>query len=132
LKSPNLQLVEKIELPNRLTLELYDYSRLVAGDRWFVGLLARIPVTVREEDLSEISNEPSLRAEFTETKGHTLYFELKEERNFIDARERDRVFKNLLGGLKEQTLSYMGNEAFARGVLRREFADFKRKRNWWT
>jgi hypothetical protein len=132
MESPNLQLVEKIELPNGLTVEFYDYSRLVAADRWFVGLLARIPVMVREEDLSEISNEPSLRAEFAETRGRTLYFELKKERNFIDAGERDRLFKNLLDRLKEHTLSYMGNNAFAKGVLRREFDDFKRKRNWWT
>lgn len=128
---PSPQFIEKIDLPNGLTVEFYDYSRRIAGDRWFVGLLAKIPVAVHEEDLSEISAEPSVLAEFVETKGRTLYFELKKERNFIDAGERNRVFENLLGRLKQHTLSYMGNKAFAKGVLRREFEDFKRKRTWW-
>jgi len=43
------KLIDKVRLENGLTLELYDRSRRVAGDRWLVSFVARIDVEVKPE-----------------------------------------------------------------------------------
>ena len=36
--------VKSMELSNGLKLDFYDISRKLAGDRWYVGLIARIDI----------------------------------------------------------------------------------------
>ncbi|RKX59579.1 MAG: hypothetical protein DRP28_02925 [Thermodesulfobacteriota bacterium] len=128
LKIPFLKLVEKIDLPNNLVLEFYDYSRVVAGDRWFVGLLARIPIEISEEDFAGRPRE--LCEDFLKEHGTVIYFELKKERNFIDEREKDRILNQLLNDLKEYALSYMGHKSFAKGFIRRQIQAFEERWKW--
>jgi hypothetical protein len=128
LKTPSLKLVEKIDLPNNLVLEVHDYSRLVAGDRWLVGLLARIPVEISEEDFADRAQE--LHKDFLKEQGHVIYFELKKERIFIDEKEKDQVFNQMLNELKENVLSYMGHKSFAKGFIRRQIQAFKERQKW--
>ena len=46
-------MLEKIELENGLILEIWDYSRRIAGERWLVGFLAQIVVEPSKEDFSQ-------------------------------------------------------------------------------
>jgi len=43
------KLIDRVPLENGLTLEMFDRSRPVAGDRWLVSFEARIEVKVRRE-----------------------------------------------------------------------------------
>jgi hypothetical protein len=128
MKTPFLKLVEKIYLPNNLVLEFHDYSRLVAGDRWLVGLLARIPIEISEEDFAGRPRE--LYKDFLKEQGPVIYFELKKERNFIDEKEKDLLFNQMLNELKEYALSYMGHKSFAKGFIRRQIQAFKERQKW--
>jgi hypothetical protein len=128
MKTPFLKLIEKIDLPNNLMLEFQDYSRLVAGDRWLVGLLARIPIEISEEDLADRPQE--LYKDFLKEQGPVIYFELKKERNFIDEKEKDQVFNQMLNELKEYALSYMGHKSFAKGFIRRQIQVFEERWKW--
>jgi hypothetical protein len=128
MKIPFLKLVEKIDLPNNLVLEFYDYSRVVAGDRWLVGLLARIPIKISEKDFAGRPSE--LCKDFLEEHGTVIYFELKKERNFIDKREKEQVFNQMLNELKEYALSYMEHKSFAKGFIRRQIQAFEERWKW--
>ncbi len=128
MKTYPLKLVEKIDLPNNLVLEFYDYSRVVAGDRWLVGLLARIPIEISEEDFADRPRE--LYKDFLKEQGPVIFFELKKERNFIDKKEKDRVFSQMLNELKEYALSYMGHKSFAKGYIRRQIQAFEERQKW--
>ena len=128
MKTPSLKIVEKIDLPNNLVLEFHDYSRQVAGDRWFVGLLARIPIEISEEDFAD--RPQGLYKDFLKEQGHVIYFELKKERNFIDEKEKDRLFSQMLNELKESPLSYMGHKSFAKGFIRRQIQAFEERQKW--
>ena len=128
MKTPSLKLVEKIDLSNNLVLEFHDYSRLVAGDRWLVGLLARIPIEIGEEDFADRPQE--LYKDFLKKQGPVIFFELKKERNFIDEKEKDRVFSQMLNELKEYALSYMGHKSFAKGYIRRQIQAFEERQKW--
>jgi hypothetical protein len=68
-------------LANGLTLEFWDHSRPLVGDRWFVRLEARIAVGVRAESLP-----PELQGAagaVVEALGEEITFSHVEERNFI-------------------------------------------------
>ena len=43
------KLVDEMTLDNGITLELWDESRPLAGDRWMVSFVARIQVPVEPE-----------------------------------------------------------------------------------
>jgi len=128
MKTHSLKIVEKIDLPNNLVLEFHDYSRLVAGDRWLVGLLARIPIEISEEDFAGRPGE--LYKDFSEEHGTVIYFELKKERNFIDEKEKDQVFNQMLNELKEYALFYMGHKSFAEGFMKRQIQVFEERQKW--
>jgi len=128
LKIPPLKIVEKINLPNNLVLELHDCSRLVAGDRWLVGILAGIPIKISEEDFADRPQE--LYKEFLKEQGPVIHFELKKERNFVDEKEKDQVFSQMLDELKENVLSYMGHKSFAKGFIGRQIQAFEEKQKW--
>lgn len=128
MKTHSYRLVEKIDLPNNLVLEFYDYSRVVAGDRWLVGLLTRIPIEISEEDFAGRPRE--LYKDFLEEHGTVIYFELKKERNFIGERRKDQVLNQMLNELKEYALSYMGHKSFAKGFIRRQIQVFEERWKW--
>ena len=95
-----MNLIEKIDLPNGLTVELYDCSRIVAGDRWFLKLFVRAPVEVTLDAFSHLSDGDALFHEFLETRGGFVCFEEIFERNFIDNGEKDRLFLELVDRFK--------------------------------
>ncbi len=125
------KIIEKLTLPNGLTLELLDYSKRVAGDRWFVGLLARIPIKVDKQYLESISTQGVTYEEFVEACGEIVYFELTKERNFIDEREKEEILKSLSEKLKEHVLKYMGHPNFAKLTIKKKLKEYEERRNWW-
>lgn len=83
-------------LDNGLELRLYDTSRKVAGDRWRVGVVARIDMPV--DDAQYFVDDKSLAdfKSFKESFGEKVRFEQKRERNFIDAKHKDEVLQSLI------------------------------------
>lgn len=128
MKTQSLKIVEKINLPNNLVLEFYDYSRIVAGDRWLVGLLARIPIKISEKDF--IDKPKEIYRNFLKEYGTVIYFELKKERNFIDQTEKDQIFRQMLNELAEYSVSYMGHKSFAKRFIKRQIKAFEERQKW--
>lgn len=126
-----MELIEKIDLPNGLVLELYDCSRLVAGDRWFVKLLVRAPVKVTHEAFAHLPDGEALYHEFIETRGDIVLFDKKLERTFIDQTEKDHILSHLVEKFKEDVLAYMGHPDFAHGLIKVHIKDFLDRRTWW-
>ena len=129
--SNTMRLIEKIDLPNSLAVELYDYSRPVAGDRWLVGLIVRMPIEVTIQAFAHLSDGDALFREFLETNGPIVYFETKMERNFIDQSEKDSMLMGFLESFKGHCLTYVGRQDFAEGFIKRQVKDFLERRTWW-
>ncbi|HID97719.1 MAG TPA: hypothetical protein EYP57_05980 [Thermodesulfobacteriaceae bacterium] len=126
-----LRSIEKIELSNGLQVEFLDGSRLVAGDRWLVKIVARIPIEVTEENFRAVAGDGALYGEFIRERGSPVLFTLEKERNFIDEKEKNSILETLIRELKQYALPYMGHPAFARGHLKRIVQEFEEKRRWW-
>ncbi len=125
------KMIEEIDLPNGLKVRFYDYSRRVAGDRWLVGLLIKIPIKVEQSDFSCFEDGNELYKKFLEKYGDEIDFQLEKERNFIDEREKDEVFSALLANVKKHALSYMGHKDFASGFKKKKIEEFKQRLTWW-
>jgi hypothetical protein len=104
-------------LNNGLTLEVWDLSRPVAGDRWQVVLEARITVPVSP-------------AEVAAALGEQLVYSRRDARNFIDARQVAAVLQEMENRLLELAPGYLGHPDFAQGFIAKEFAAYQEKRRY--
>jgi len=105
---------DKITLENGLTLELYDCSRRVAGDRWLVSFVARIDVQVRPEYFEDhnLSFEAIRRA-----VGDKTTYAYEKTRNFIEETKKDEVCERLKRRFLQTTLTYFSSANFPRNMI---------------
>ena len=125
------KLIEELDLANGLTISFYDCSRKIAGDRWYVKLVARIPISVDENAFVKAGAEPDLFKEFLDATEGMVTFELQKERNFIDEQEKDQVFNEILSNIKEHALNYLSHKEFAPKFLKKEIQSFLERRKWY-
>jgi hypothetical protein len=114
------RLLSRHPLNNGLTLEFWDYSRPIAGDRWFVLLEVRIAIPIRSDTLP-----PELRGQIDqvkETLGDEIFFSQKNERNFIAATEASNILKNMQDSFLGMASGYFGHPDFAPRCIRGKFA----------
>ncbi len=122
---------DTLDLPNGLKVEFYDYSKKLAGDRGLIGLLVNCAVMVTPDDFKGQDDPDRLFEKFVSHNGEEIAFQIKKERNFIDEREKDEVFSQLLSNVKEHTLAYMGHKDFSRGLKEQKIKEFMEKSTWW-
>jgi hypothetical protein len=110
-------------LPNSLTLELWDLSGPVAGERWFVVIEARIRIPVSKENLPpELLNQTgALQAAL----GQEIVFSQKDERFFI---EKDKV-PDIISDMEKRFLNlaqaYFGQVQFPGRYIRKKYAEYQ-------
>jgi hypothetical protein len=107
-------------LANDIILELWDYSRPLVGDRWFVGLETRISIPVRRNTLPPDLQDQA--DQVLETLGDTIIYTHREERNFIAAREVPALLQEMQDRMLALTPGYFGHTDFAARFLRKTYA----------
>jgi hypothetical protein len=109
-------------------LEFWDYSRPIAGNRWFVLLEVRITILIRPDNLP-----PELRGQEDQVKealGDEIIFSHKDERNFISATEAPKILKHMQDRILEMAPGYFGHPDFAAGFIRRKFLEKQELQRW--
>jgi hypothetical protein len=122
------RLLDRHPLANGLTLELWDHSRPLVGDRWFVRLEARIAIPVRSETLP-----PELKAHAAQVVGalgEEIIFSQEEARNFIAASEASALLKDMQDRILALAPGYFGHADFAARLIRKKFAAQQELRQW--
>ncbi|WP_456432286.1 hypothetical protein [Thermosulfuriphilus sp.] len=120
------KLVEEIRLENGLVVEIWDYSRRQAGDRWLVGMLAQIKIPVTRENFPD----EATYQDFLESRGPWAFFRYYKERTFVDERLRKEIFSGLVERFKGHSLIYLAHPEFASRFLVREIEEFIARRLW--
>jgi hypothetical protein len=116
------RLIETKTLANGLELSIYDASRKIAGDRWYVVLLARVVVPVKERFLGQGAVPVSVD-EARSALGDTVVFEQRRERNFIDETEKQAVFDNLYQTFAAGTGVYIVHSDFPARFIKKRLAE---------
>jgi hypothetical protein len=104
------RLLSRHSMPNGLTLEFWDHSHPVAGDRWVVILETRIPISIRPGTLP-----PELQAHAAQViraLGEEVTFHQREERNFIAASHVPAVLKAMQDRMLALAQPYFGHADF--------------------
>ena len=122
------RLLDRHPLSNGLTLEFWDHSRPLVGDRWFVRLEARIAIQVRAETLP-----PELKAhavQVVEALGEEIIFSHTEERNCIAASLAPGLLQDMQDRILALAPGYFGHADFAARFIRKKFAERQELREW--
>jgi hypothetical protein len=122
------RLLDRHLLDNGLTLELWDHSRPLVGDRWFVRLAARIAIPVRAETLP--AELKAHAAQVVGALGEEIIFSQEEARNFIAASEAGALLKDMQERILALAPGYFGHADFAARFIRKKFAEHQALRQW--
>jgi hypothetical protein len=123
-------LIKTIELGNGLKLEFYDISRKLAGDRWYVAVIARIDIPMIDslptnQHLSHYSVE-----ELRNALGESVRFQQILERHYIDEREKDDLLNSLMNSFIKRTLKYLSLHDFPGKFVLKEFQAYRKRETW--
>ncbi|MEW5910381.1 MAG: hypothetical protein AB1659_11315 [Thermodesulfobacteriota bacterium] len=122
--------LKKIPLKNGLSLEFFDASRKLAGDRWRVTLIAVIHIPVREiwnaRNIAGI-----LLSDLLAVIGEEAIYQKKMERNFIDEKEKDSVLASMEDSLSSSQLSYLSHGEFPIRFILKTYRDLFQKKTWY-
>lgn len=119
------QKIRTINLENGLQLQLYDISRKLIGDRWYVGLTACIDIHMDDIQMDEVQAE-----EIKQLLGPIIRFQQKRDRNFIEDQERETVIKDLTDTYLSVSLVYLSHPDFAKRFVQKRFREEKKKAQW--
>ena len=110
--------IEAVNLDNGLVLEILDASRKVAADRWLIKLLVRIKIDITDR-WTEKQKEPPVPMDQLHFKlGDSIEHTYQVERNFIDAAEKDQIYRQLLESIKNKIPYYSHPDFAARCILK--------------
>jgi hypothetical protein len=117
------RLIARHPLNNGLTLEFWDHSRPVAGDRRYVHLETRITIPVRADTLP-----PELKGladQVMGVLGEEITFSQQEARNFIAASEARETLKDMQDRILALAPDYFGHADFAARFIRRTYVAYQ-------
>ena len=106
----------------------WDYSRPIAGDRWFVLLEVRIAIPIRPDTLPLELRDQAGRVK--EALGDEIIFSHKNERNFIAATEAPKILKEMQDRFLDMAPGYFGHPDFAARFIRGKFAEKQTLQRW--
>jgi hypothetical protein len=124
-------LIKTKELGNGLKLEFYDISRKLAGDWWYVGVIARIDIPMidsllKKQHLSYYSVE-----ELRNALGESVRFQQILEHHYIDEREKDDLLNSLINSFIKRTLNYLCLHDFPGKYVLKEFQAYRKRETWY-
>ena len=123
-------LMKRMELSNGLKLDFYDISRKLAGDRWYVGMIARIDVPLTDLLLTSQQFSNYSVEEIRNALGETVRFQEKRERHYIDERERNVLLQDLMDSFIKSTLNYFSQPDFLEKFVLKEYKAHLKQQAW--
>lgn len=103
---------ETISLPNGLLLEVWDFSRKIAGDRLQVVLGCRISIRLERTFFPSDGQGESAYKKLVSECGPVLSYEFADERNFVARQDLDSTWSTLFEEFKEASLNYLSHPRF--------------------
>jgi hypothetical protein len=122
------KLFETITLDNNLDLEIWDLSRVIAGDMWLVSLEARLNVPIEIEYLETLPDKEKILAGLKDTFGREISYRYNQQKFFVDKNKKREVFRENLERLKESVLQYLSRPDFARKLVLSKCRELKSRK----
>ena len=116
-----MELLEKINLTNGLTLNIFDLSRPIAADTVKVELSMQIKVVLEKAYFANNQDYIDVKNVF----GEELTFDHKTERTIVSKKDENTVREELLATFKNNLLKYLASENFSQMLALSVLLDIK-------
>ncbi|TFG38273.1 MAG: hypothetical protein E4H39_00730 [Syntrophobacterales bacterium] len=116
-------LVKEIPLSNKLVLEVWDHSRIIAADTTKVELSLKIKVAVKEEYF----DNPGHFEMVTKAFGEEIVYEYRKERSFVNNNKKETIFNELLEDFTQSTLPYLDKPNFPSRFVLSKLSDILKR-----
>lgn len=121
------ELIEQRQLANGMVLSVFDASRKVAGDRFFVKVECEVVLPLTADFFDQINdNDSELLDTFKHESGKEIIFSIPKERNFVAEPDKDAVVFELVEQVSENLMTYLENPVFAQKLFKYRYEKFKR------
>jgi len=124
------KLIKTIKLDNGQVLKLFDASRRVAADRWFLSVIAEMDIAVGESVLGTSKDRPLIE-DFKKGLGERVTFTQKRERIFIAENSKDKVFGELCDTFLNSCLNYLSHPDFPRKYIMKKYGEYQQRQSWY-
>ncbi len=119
--------IEILYLNDGLKLEIWDQSRIIAGDRWLVRLEGRIDVPLRTEYFDAVLEKERVLPILEAALGPALPYRFVREQHFVGGDLKDDVFHGFLERFKQDVLSYLRHPDFPERFALSRYRELKNK-----
>jgi hypothetical protein len=123
-------LIKTMKLCNGLKLDFYDISRKLAGDRWYVGMIARIDIPLTNSLLTNQQLSNYSVEEIRNALGEAVRFQQKRERHYITEQKKDALLNGLMDSFIKSTLNYFSHPDFSGKYVLKEFQAYLKRQVW--
>ena len=122
------KLIKKQRLKNGIELFMYDQSRLMAGDRWQVELKCEAHIPIEKSFWDIVEHEDSqLASEISKILGDRMVFVTTRQRNFVDVKEQEPVFQEMMQQVFNAILKYLEKPHFPQELFKKQYSDAHKK-----
>ncbi len=119
------RLIKTITLNNSLTLEIWDLSQVLAGDRWLVNVEARMEVPFLMAQPESLPDFEDIFVSLKKVYGENIPYRYSQKRHFLDKKEKEEVFQTFLDTLQQDLVPYLSHPDFARKLLLYKYRELK-------
>ncbi len=119
------RLIERVELKNGLTVELWDRSQEMYSRRWLARLAAKIAVPLEP---SFFGDDQEALEELREEYGVTVEFNKEMQRLFVPEDELAQTLGAIAKDFRENTLKYLENSKFAGRFALKTLSELREKK----
>ena len=120
-------LIKTIDLENHLTLNIYDESIKMIGDRWMVNMVARIKVPLDEALIQKSEDFSANKDKIKKALGKEVVFEHTSNRIFVDDNEKESIFQEMYDNFIDNTLHYLSLPNFPERFLLKKIREEMKK-----
>ncbi len=114
---------KKIELENNQTLVLLDLSRKITPDAYVVIMKANIEIEIEKELFFDDLLSDFKFQDILAKLGDKVVYEYKIERNFIMAKDKERVFEALVKTFLDNLGQYVAKPKFPGKFILKKYKD---------
>lgn len=114
---------KKIELENNHTLVLLDLSRKITPDAYVVIMKANIEIEIEKELFFDDLLSDFKFQDILAKLGDKVVYEYKIERNFIMAKDKERVFEALVKTFLDNLGQYVAKPKFPGKFILKKYKD---------
>ncbi|MCD4742694.1 MAG: hypothetical protein K8R67_09505 [Desulfobacteraceae bacterium] len=117
------KVVKEVELDNNQTLIISDASRKIADDAYLVRMNARINIPVEKNLFSGNELKELFFEDIVDKVGLVAVYEFAVERNFIMAKDKDKLFEKLEQNFFETLGKYISKPNFPKKLILKQYKD---------